>query len=229
MGCSQGQLQGVVTLDTHAGRLSKMRRAVLTSCRLLDSDSRAGGGRYYSAFLTLTFRNSEEYSPECISDFIRHVRQWYSRRGVPFRYVWTAELTKRGCLHYHAVCWLPSGLTLPKPDKRGWWPWGMSRIERARHAGAYIAKYVSKGGGEKGAYPKGARIHGAGGLSAFAADERRWWLCPSWVRDECSVADRPFRAIGGGFVLRATGLLLDSPWVVVGMANGFVRLARRLT
>lgn len=203
-----------------------MRQRVLTSCRLLETDTKGSGRGWYAAFLTLTFRESEDYRPDAMTDFLRLVRQWFSLRGVRFRYTWAAELTKRGRLHYHAVLWLPSGLTLPKPDKRGWWPYGMSRIERARHAGAYIAKYVSKGGGESSAYPKGARIHGAGGFSASAAVERRWWCCPSWVREVMPIDLEPRRAVGGGFLSRISGEFLPSPYRVVGIAGGFVRLVK---
>lgn len=204
-----------------------MRSGVKTALRLLDSEARQSWkfGGYYFAFVTLTFAASEEFRADRISAFIHRVRSWYGRRGVSFRYTWVAELTKRGRLHYHALFALPNGLTLPKPDKRGWWPYGSSRIERARHAVAYLAKYASKGGSVRDAYPKGARIYGAGGLSAPAADEKRWWLSPKWVREGCEIEDRPFRASGGGFVLRATGEILSSPWAVVAVAGGFVRLA----
>lgn len=204
-----------------------MRRSVLTGCRLLETDCLKEGGRFSAAFVTLTLRPEVECGPGAIREFTNRVRQWYSRRGVAFRYVWTAELTKRGRLHYHALFWLPKGLTLPKPDRRGWWPWGWSRIERARHAGAYLAKYVSKGGASPKDYPKGFRIHGTGGLSAPSADERRWWLSPSWVREQVPIEHRPFRnPVGGGFVARVTGELLPSPYRVVGIAGGFVRLVR---
>lgn len=215
-----------ITVETHVTRLARMRQNVMTSCRLMQEDCRREGGAWYAALLTLTFRDSADFSPRCISELLSHARKWFLRRGVRFRYSWVGELTKRGRLHYHVVLMLPKGLTLPKPDSRGWWSWGSSRIERARHAVAYIAKYASKGSGSASDFPKGARISGQGGLSATAADKRRWWLSPSWVRDQVSSSDRPFRNVGGGFVARATGLLLPSPYVVLGVANGFVRLGR---
>jgi len=215
-----------IEVDTHVSRLRRMRQAVLTSCRLLTTDAAVQDRGSYSAFITLTLAPGQEWEPGMMGAFIRRVRAWYFRRGVAFRYSWVAELTKKKRMHYHLLAWLPRGLTLPKPDNRGWWPFGSSNIQRARHAGAYISKYLSKGSISSSDYPSGARIYGAGGYSEKSRAEARWWRCPSYVREVASIADCPMRAKGGGFLIRATGELLASPWGVVGIAGGIVRLVR---
>jgi hypothetical protein len=139
------------------------------------------------------------------------------RRAVVARFVWCLELTKRLVPHYHVLVWLPRGLTIPKPDKRGWWPWGMTRIEWARRAVGYVAKYASKATPEcMNAMPKGARTHGVGGLQPEGRRELRWWKSPTFTREHFGErAD--IRKIKGGYVDKCDGLFLRSPWhVVVG-------------
>ena len=95
--------------------------------------------------LTLTYRPDADWAPGQISSVVRHIRQWLARKGHEMRFVWGQEFTKKGRPHYHLLLWLPLGLTIPKPDKQRWWPWGMTKIEWARNAVGYIAKYASKG------------------------------------------------------------------------------------
>ena len=111
------------------------------------------------------------------SELLKRIRHWLQRRSVRFCYVWVAELQQRGALHYHILVWLPFGLTLPKPDKQGWWPHGSTRIEWARHPIGYLVKYASKFDIKCG-LPKGARLHGAGGFDQAAQQIRRWFNCP---------------------------------------------------
>lgn len=113
------------------------------------------------------------------------------------------------------LLWLPKGVTLPKPDKQGWWPWGHTRIEWARRPVGYLVKYASKGRDGLG-FPKGARIHGCSGLDRERRSERAWCLSPGWVRDlwpEWQV--EPRRAKGGGWVAKASGEWVPSPYGVV--------------
>jgi hypothetical protein len=126
------------------------------------------------------------------------------------------------------LIWLPLGIALPKPDKRGWWPWGMTKVEWARNAVGYIAKYASKADGLfKPA--KGARMHGNGGLDGEALIEQRWWKLPGWLRHQVKPSDGVRRAVagtGGGFVDPETGEVFRSPWVVF-FKNGAVYIERR--
>jgi len=144
------------------------------------------------------------------------------------RFVWVQEFTKKGRPHYHMLLWLPLGLTLPKPDKQRWWPFGMTKIEWARNAIGYIAKYASKG--DSLAQPaKGARMHGNGGLDGDALLEQRWWKLPTWLRGSVALEDRVRRAAprsGGGFVHPGTGEVYRSPWLVF-FVGGQVFIKRR--
>lgn len=204
-----------VVVDPVFSRLSRMKRSTVTAARLITDEASAGGSRWKAAMVTLTYRPGRVYTPRDVSEFLKRVRQWAARRGFDLRYVWVLELTKAGSPHYHAVLWLPKGVTLPKPDKQGWWPHGHTRIEWARNAVGYLAKYASKGCAVED-LPRGARICGSGGLSDQARNERAWWLSPGWVRSTWSQADRPRRASAGvgGWVSTVSGEWLPSPWRV---------------
>ncbi|MBD1389633.1 hypothetical protein IC617_09340 [Neiella sp. HB171785] len=205
-----------------------MRYSVLTSSRLQIEDLNQGGFRHRIAMLTLTYRDLDGWNPRHVSDLMRHIRQWCKRRNIEFRYVWVAELQKRGALHYHILIWLPRGICLPKPDKQGWWPHGFTKIEWAKNALGYIAKYASKGEENAHGFPKGCRIHGCGGLYAKSRNERCWWSMPSWVRETTTIEDSPRRAKGGGILLKSTGEILVSPWRVEFTAMGIFAVKRNL-
>lgn len=166
--------------------------------------------------LTPTYRPDADWKPNQIADLLRCIRKYLARKGIEFRYAWVQELTKRGRPHYHVLIWLPLGITLPKPDKQGWWPWGMTKIEWARNAIGYIAKYASKGNDfqEHGSFAKGARLHGNGGMTGAALLEQRWWKLPSWLRPDVAAEDRWAPRKGGGFASKETGEFKESPWEV---------------
>ena len=109
---------------------------------------------------------------------------------------------------------MPRGLTLPKPDKRGWWPYGSTRIEWTRNAVGYIAKYASKE--VVGKLPKGSRICGTGGLSKSSRLQKSWWLCPSYIRKLWPEPEmKPRRAIGGGWLSKLTGEWIPSQYAIL--------------
>jgi hypothetical protein len=214
----------VIRVDREATRLKRLRCSVLTAARLQVQQR----PRWKVAMLTLTYRPDVDWCAGQISTLVRHVRQYLRRKGVEMRHVWVQEFTKKGRPHYHMLIWLPLGITLPKPDKRGWWPWGMTKVEWARNAVGYIAKYASKADGLfKPA--KGARMHGNGGLDGEALIEQRWWKLPGWLRHQVKPSDGVRRAVagtGGGFVDPETGEVFRSPWVVF-FKNGAVYIERR--
>lgn len=191
-----------------------MRRGVLTAGQLLEDEAQAGGFRYRVAMLTLTYAPGVDWQPRHVTGCVQRIRQWLGRRAAGCRFVWVLELTAQGVPHYHVLIWLARGLTLPKPDKQGWWPHGLTRIEWARRALGYLAKYASKG--TTGELPRGARLYGNGGLSAAGRAERSWRLCPAWVLERFTREDRPRRAVGGGWFSRLTGDWAPSPWRLVG-------------
>lgn len=200
-----------VVIDTEQARCTRLRRSILVAAGLINHIAKAE--RLKPAMLTLTYRDVAGSSPRDISELIKRVRQWMERRNHTMRYVWVAELQARGALHYHLILWLPKGLTLPKPDKQGWWPHGSTRIEWARYPIGYLIKYTSKFD-TKGGLPKGARLHGSGGLDPSAQEIRRWFNLPTWLKHLAGVSSRFMRVKGAGLVDRATGICVQSPWRV---------------
>lgn len=211
------QVSEVVEIDRHEARLKRMRRSVQSAAEILQGEAHSGGRRWKSAMVTLTYAPSAVWEPGQVTGLVQRVRQWLKRRDVPCCFVWVLELTQAGRPHYHILFWLPRGLTLPKPDKQGWWPHGSTRIEWARSPVGYLVKYASKGidGGE---LPKGARLSGCGGLSFAGRCVRSWRLCPAWVREVFTVEDRPVRSPGGGWLSRLTGAFEAARWRLVARA-----------
>lgn len=197
-------------------RLLGLKKTVVTGARLAVEEGTRGGFRGSWAMVTLTYRDDVKWEAKHMSALCKHVREYAKRAAFKFRYVWVLELTARGRPHYHLLVWLPTGRTLPKPDKRGWWPHGKTRIEWAKNAIAYVAKYASKGIDFEQAQliPKGARLCGTGGLTEASRTELRWWKAPTWVRNVFdTVCD--LRRAKGGYVNRETAEFLESPWKVV--------------
>lgn len=194
-------------------RLSRMKRGVLTAARLQGESARRGGFRFKPAMVTLTYAPGHEWRAKHLSGFLDCARQYFRRAGKKFAYTWVAELQERGVLHYHVLVWMPRGFSMPKPDKRGWWPYGSTRIEWVRHAVGYLAKYASKGGIREGGatMPKGARINGHGGLDEEARREYRWWRAPKHTREELGQHADIRRTIGGRFCA-LTGLFSPARW-----------------
>lgn len=134
------------------------------------------------------------------------------------RYLWVAELQQRGAVHYHAVVWLPKGVRLPKPDKRGWWRHGSSNIQGVkRSAVGYLMKYVSKGG--LGQFPRGCRLCGSGGLDAPASAEFHYWRLPRYMREVMEIGQRAGRVPGGGWMCRETGEMRRSEFGLLGIGR----------
>lgn len=213
-----------IRIDREASRLKRLRCSVLTAARLHVQEK----SRWKVAMLTLTYRPDADWAPGQISSVVRHIRQWLARKGHEMRFVWVQEFTKKGRPHYHLLLWLPLGLTIPKPDKQRWWPWGMTKIEWARNAVGYIAKYASKGDALHQP-AKGARMHGNGGLTGGALIEQRWWKLPGWLRERVEPSERVRRAVKGygrGFVNLDSGEVYKSPWVVF-FKGGYVFIEKR--
>lgn len=219
------EAKNAILVDRQASRLKKLRSSVLTAARLHLEQKR----KWKVAMLTPTYRPDAEWAPNQIAHLLRHIRKWLARKGVDFRYVWVQELTKKGRPHYHVLIWLPFGLTLPKPDKQGWWPHGWTKIEWARNAVGYIAKYASKGTDyqEHGQFAKGARLHGNGGLTGAALLEQRWWKLPAWLRPDALAEDRWSPRKGGGYASKVTGETRQSPWeVLFSRGQVFIQLKK---
>lgn len=216
-----------ITVDRVKARVTRLRKAVGmgSKCHLHLSE---GAGRN-NVMVTLTYRGTNaDWAPRHVSDYLRKVREWFRDRcpGQRLRYVWVAELQKRGVIHYHACFFLPEGVSMPPADKRGWWPHGMTNTLKARAPVAYLMKYASKVDQKTiGGFPRGARIHGCGGLCAVGSAMRRWVLWPAYVQGNASITDRYRPAPGGGYVNADTGEHLESEWAPTGGGHtSFIRI-----
>ena len=163
------------------------------------------GRRINAVMVTLTYRGVDDWRPRHVADYLAAVRKWHKRlTGNALRYVWVGETQERGALHYHVIFWLPRGVTMPKADKRGWWPHGMSNTLKATSPVAYLVSYAKKLASKKG-IPHGARIYGVGGLPCTSRNVRRWVNWPAFVQARAAVTDSFKPQVGGGWVNRVTG------------------------
>jgi hypothetical protein len=195
-----GRVPNAFVPDKVLSRLARLRRAVGFAARghLVSEKGRRSD---QCLMLTLTYAIDDGWKGDHMSAFMDHVRKWCNRNDVACRYVWVAELTKRGRVHYHVALWVPKGVKLPRPDDQGWWPHGLTRIEVARAAVPYLLKYLSKGAGDTlGSFPSGARIYGIGGLEHSLRRARRWLGLPAFVQARSDIGDQWKRATGGGWI-----------------------------
>lgn len=224
-----------ITIDRAQARVTRLRKGVGVASKCLLNLGE--GPAENNVMVTLTYDTGRVdsaavghhyWKPRHVSDYIRAVRQWFAKRcpGQRLRYVWVAELQKRGVLHYHAVFFLPVGVSMPRADKRGWWPHGMTNTLKATAPVAYLMKYASKADSKSiGGFPRGSRIYGIGGLDAPGAAFKRWVLWPAYVQGNASVSDRFRPAPGGGFINAATGELLQSEFAPTGGGfSSFIRV-----
>lgn len=222
-----------ITIDRDQARVTRLRKGVGVASKSLLN---LGEGRAENnVMVTLTYDTKHcgeighhYWKPRHVSDYIRAVRAWFAKRcpGQRLRYVWVAELQKRGVLHYHAVFFLPAGVIMPRADKRGWWPHGMTNTLKATAPVAYLMKYASKADSKSiGGFPRGSRIYGIGGLDAPGAAFKRWVLWPAYVQGNAAVTDRFRPAPGGGYRNDATGELLLSDFAPTGGGfSSFIRI-----
>lgn len=162
-----------------------------------------------------------------IARFLDRLRKWCAKRQYKTRYVWVAELQQRGAVHYHMVVWVPQWAFLPKPDDARWWTHGQTNIVTAYAPIGYISKYASKSTREDAQrFPKGARMHGVGGVTPEDRRHLRYWQAPFFVRDGLT-GRADIRKVRGGYADRITGEFLPSPWAVVVTPDGRVYAIRK--
>jgi hypothetical protein len=194
-------------------RLQGMRRGVKNACRSIQEVALAGSGRCVPWLVTLTYAKVDGWGPKHVSEFLNVVRKWGARNGFEIPYVWVAEMQQRGAVHYHVIVWLPVRMTMPKADKAGWWRHGMSQRVRAKKAIGYLLKYASKG--DAGAFPRGLRLYGYGGLTSSGRAVRYWLCLPGWVHLRARSFQRITRLPGGLWVQEETGEVWRSPYEFV--------------
>lgn len=226
-----------VKIDRAQARITRLRKSLGIAAKVLHN---LGSKNQRVWMQTLTYAgDNRAWKPEHISRYLDALRKWhYSRTGSKkVRYVWCAELQQRGVIHYHVIVWLNDALTPPKAD-RSWrnkdrweppmWPHGMTNRLLSHAPVAYIMKYASKIESKNLAtFPRGARIHGCGGLDAPGRGIRRWITWPAYVQGNADCSDRWRPAKGGGFENAETGELLQSEFVPKGRSyTCFVRVRR---
>lgn len=223
---------GQIVIEPYISRQRKLRRGLIGAANLVEEELQEGGIRYRAALAHLTYAPGSDYTPLQIADALKRLRGWCERRGYWHRYVWRLEFGERsGRLHYHVMVWLPKGATMPKWDKQGWWPHGMTRMEWAKRPVGYLAKYASKAAAcaSDEFNTKGARWWGVGGLSPAMKLSLRITMAPAWVRriwkrmdDTCAVVKRlPFGWwLIGGWEFR-------TPWEMIGMEAAGARVRWR--
>lgn len=209
-----------VEIDRLLSRCRRLGKAVRNSAHALDSAAHLSGSfRWRRLFVTLTYREVEDWKPGHVRDFSRDVRDWFRRKaGVPMRMVWVLELQKRGAVHYHCMIWIPARCRFPAPDRCGWWPHGMTNVKAPKggiqRPVSYMAKYASKVTPDQcGRVPKGARMHGASGLDQEGKRWVRYWRSPLFARDALGGA-ADIRKVTGGYMDKLTGEFCASPWKV---------------
>lgn len=200
-----------------ARRVAHLRRHVWACGQLHSLQAAQSGVRHNVWFVTLTYRGVGDWQPRHISRCLKAVRKWCSKRRVPFCYVWVAELQLRGAIHYHIAIWLPVKLRLPKFDKQQWWPHGMTQTVIAQNPVGYLMKYLSKIT-QFQRFPKGARIHGSGGLTENGRNICSWLRLPSWCKQLHGVGE--LRTVNGHRVVQATGEILAPLYTPVRVPAG---------
>lgn len=167
-------------------------------------------------FVTLTYKRVEDWRADHISHATEQFRRHCARLRVPCRYLWVAELQKRGAVHYHLLAWLPKGVRMPKWDKPRltpsgrvagpFWSHGMTNTEVAKSGVGYLMKYLSKLG-DLTVFPPHLRLYGCGGLNAQARAVRCWYNLPEWAKREHGVGD--LRRQGSRLIVLETGEILE--------------------
>lgn len=227
---------GSFVMDAAKRRLSQLRMAVGFAARC-HAVSEKGSRSDVSWMLTFTYRPGVDWRADHLSNAMQKCRHWCRKKGIPFRYVWVAEIQDgkrradgigRDVIHYHAVLWLPVGVKAPHFDKRGWWPYGMTRKDAppvgVNNPVGYLLHYLKKDK-DLSAMPKGARAYGIGGLDYSLRRARRWLRLPAFVQGNSSIYDDWKRAVGGGW-FNPNGVRFASEFaaVIVGGVRSLVRV-----
>jgi len=166
--------------------------------------------------VTLTYRPGEEWEPNDLYDFKRHIKRYYGDSLLGHYHV--AEMQQRGAPHYHVVIAVTADAkSMPKPDKAGWWKKGSTNIQRIKNPKRYLLEYVKKASQKRG-YPKGMRTYaGVWRKSAGTAHlEYRYRVRPNYVKERVALDDvlriRRLPQKGTGWVYAGGKLERRSGW-----------------
>jgi len=145
----------VVVVDTFAVRLGRLKTRIFDWAQKVDTWR--GNNPSRLVMLTLTYRKISDYKPGDIGTYLKNLKTRLGKNLLAF--AWVAELQERGAVHYHVVLLVQPGTDIPKPDKRGYWTHGHSKIETARTA-FYLATYAGKEyQKDLSRYPKSCRLY----------------------------------------------------------------------
>lgn len=196
---------------TRKKRIKRLRRSVWAS-GTLHGLADHGHRPPVAWMVTLTYVGVDDWRADHISAASEQYRRHCARKRVPCRYLWVAELQKRGAVHYHLIAWLPKGVSMPHWDRttttaggrrvKAFWSHGMTNVEQARTGVGYLMKYLSKLD-DVTAFPPHLRLYGVGGLTPQARLIRGWYNLPEWAKREYGVGD--LRRIGSLLVVVETG------------------------
>jgi hypothetical protein len=207
--------------ETARKRIKRLKKGVWFAGRLHGSMAHKPGHRPDVAyFVTLTYVGVNDWSAEHLTRATDAYRRHCKRFSVPARYLWVAELQKRGAVHYHLVAWLPRGVSMPKWDKShtapsgrevsAFWSHGMTNTQKVKSsATAYLMKYLSKCS-EFFRFPDGLRLFGVGGLDPQSRAVRSWSNLPEWAKCEHGVGE--LRRCGSTLVIAETGEIVEPVW-----------------
>lgn len=215
--------------ETARKRIKRLKKGVWFAGRLHGSMSQKPGHRPDVAyFVTLTYVGVNDWSPEHLTRATDAYRRHCKRFSVPARYVWVAELQRRGAVHYHLVAWLPRGVRMPKWDRShmapsgrevsAFWSHGMTNVQKVKKSAvAYLMKYLQKCS-EFMRFPDGLRLFGAGGLDQQSRAIRAWSNLPEWAKCEYGVGE--LRRCGSMLVVVETGEVAEPVWRCLSIPSG---------
>lgn len=132
-----GEESEFLMIDLDKVRLGKMRKRIYAWAKVMEDFF--SGKRM--VMITLTYEKVDGYQSGHIREFLKRLKRITGEKL--HGWAWVAELQKRGALHYHIIMVVDRGTNLPLPDKSGWWPHGMSKIETARSPW-YLLTYTGK-------------------------------------------------------------------------------------
>lgn len=180
--------------------------------------------------LTLTYadantahKKSDGWKPNHIQHFMKTVKRKLADNLLGS--AWVMEMQERDTPHYHVMLYVQRGTDVPEPDTAGWWKHGSTRRETAKSA-YYLVKYTGKEYQKEG-LPRGARMFAPWvkkGIPSKLMFNFRLSAIPAWLATivkelakELGHDMRWKRNIGGGWLIRDTGELLQSPWKVISI------------
>lgn len=223
-------------VDREESRFVRLQKGVGIAGKLHCQETEGRG--YQVLFVTLTYARADDWKADHVGRYLTAVRNDYKRKtGDGLRYVWVGEIqdermqrTGDAVVHYHVIFWVLRSYWMPKADRRGWWPHGATKTEKARLAGGsvvYLMGYIKKLKSKEG-LPRGARIFGVGGLSADARCVRRWVHLPRFLQARYDSRATIRRAAGGGWI-DGDGCRWAPEWGVSAFGRGYTRLVRLRT